>query len=400
MSSAAALAADRAGIANIDAEILRLQLSIEALRMERKTIKTRLDSYTYPVLTLPNEIVSEIFIQFLPDYPLCPPMVGLLSPMCLTQICLKWREIALGTPALWRAVSAHALMSNERQFHMLQSWLSRSGCCPLSIKMEGVIYNEDASHHIFAAIAPHCARWEYLKLSCTSLSDLFTIEGPMPLLRDLDIAVYEGGLVPSAPFRQAPRLRAFTDRRQFDSLTYPPDFLPWDQLTSLTLVATAPAQCSAILNQTVNLVHCELIIWEGALDQPDDIQLTSLKSLVLVKFDTYVVPPEQYLTTFIAPALRKLQVPDEFLRPTPIDTLDSFISKSGCQLQEVCITGKRSVSRGSYHMAFPSIPKFTFNRALTHRTRPADGQPEDFDDEELEDSDDEESGNENNSSSE
>ncbi|KAJ7083485.1 hypothetical protein C8R44DRAFT_992037 [Mycena epipterygia] len=385
MSSAAALGADRAGIANIDAEILRLQLSIEALRMERKTIQTRLDSYTYPVLTLPNEIVSEIFIQFLPVYPLCPRMIGLLSPICLTQICLEWRELALGTPALWRAVSTHAL-THERQLHMLQSWLSRSGCCPLSIKMEGGIYNADSCHQIFAAIAPHCARWEYLKLSCTSLSDLLTIAGPIPLLRDLDIAVYEGGLVPAAAFRQAPRLRAFTDRRQYQ-LTYPPNFLPWDQLTSVTLVAIKPVECSAILNQTVNLVHCELIIWGGALDQPDDIQLTSLKSLVLMKFDMDVVPA-QYLITFIVPALRKLQVPDEFLLSTPIGTLESFISKSGCQLQEVCITGERSVSRGSYRTAFPSIPNFTFNRTLTRwnvTKKLEEEEPKDSDNEESDD---------------
>ncbi|KAJ6504124.1 hypothetical protein C8R47DRAFT_177927 [Mycena vitilis] len=54
--------------------------------------------------TLPNEITSEIFLHFLPVYPRCPPLTGNLSPTCLTHICRRWREIALTTPALWRAM--------------------------------------------------------------------------------------------------------------------------------------------------------------------------------------------------------------------------------------------------------------------------------------------------------
>ncbi|KAJ7641164.1 hypothetical protein FB45DRAFT_712335, partial [Roridomyces roridus] len=57
-----------------------------------------------PVLTLPNEITSEIFVHFLPPYPVCPPMTGLDSPTSLTHICRQWREIALATPKLWRAI--------------------------------------------------------------------------------------------------------------------------------------------------------------------------------------------------------------------------------------------------------------------------------------------------------
>ncbi|KAJ7187330.1 hypothetical protein C8R46DRAFT_1059491 [Mycena filopes] len=63
------------------------------------------DPIPYPVLTLPNEIVSEIFIRVLPPYPECPPWKGSLSPSLLTQICRKWREIALSTPELWRAMA-------------------------------------------------------------------------------------------------------------------------------------------------------------------------------------------------------------------------------------------------------------------------------------------------------
>ncbi|KAJ7204565.1 hypothetical protein B0H12DRAFT_1330552, partial [Mycena haematopus] len=94
MSTASSRAADRARIAEIEAQILQV------LEAEKTCTQKRLDSYTYPVLTLPNEITSEIFTKFIPVYPSPPPFTGLLAPTILTQICRKWRDIALTTPAL------------------------------------------------------------------------------------------------------------------------------------------------------------------------------------------------------------------------------------------------------------------------------------------------------------
>ncbi|KAJ6526023.1 hypothetical protein B0H19DRAFT_1197658, partial [Mycena capillaripes] len=58
-----------------------------------------------PALSLPNELMSEIFVHFLPVYPKLPPSMGLLSPYLLCHICRRWRNIALTTPALWRGIS-------------------------------------------------------------------------------------------------------------------------------------------------------------------------------------------------------------------------------------------------------------------------------------------------------
>ncbi|KAJ7741114.1 hypothetical protein B0H16DRAFT_1378380, partial [Mycena metata] len=66
--------------------------------------KAHSDASTYPVLTLPAKLVSEIFIHFLPAYPKRPPIKGVLSPFTLGQICRTWRDIALSMPRLWRAV--------------------------------------------------------------------------------------------------------------------------------------------------------------------------------------------------------------------------------------------------------------------------------------------------------
>ncbi|KAJ7885871.1 hypothetical protein B0H14DRAFT_2241169, partial [Mycena olivaceomarginata] len=88
-------------IADIDAQILELERTLSSLKDEKDSLRSRQAIYIYPVLTLPNEIVSEIFVQVLPDFPRCPPPIGPLSLYLLCQICRKWRDIVFSTPALW-----------------------------------------------------------------------------------------------------------------------------------------------------------------------------------------------------------------------------------------------------------------------------------------------------------
>ncbi|KAJ7068769.1 hypothetical protein C8F01DRAFT_963465, partial [Mycena amicta] len=61
-----------------------------------------------PVLTLPPEILSEIFLHCLlePDQPvpkLNPERPR--APLLLLQICRTWRNVAIGTPRLWQRLS-------------------------------------------------------------------------------------------------------------------------------------------------------------------------------------------------------------------------------------------------------------------------------------------------------
>jgi hypothetical protein len=108
------LEADRALLADLNAlEILGLD-----------PVQKRLDSIQYPVLSLPNEITTEIFINFLPIYPLCPPLVGNLSPTTMTHVFREWREIALDNPMLWRAFGFSSHSDSSRQYDIRDIWLS------------------------------------------------------------------------------------------------------------------------------------------------------------------------------------------------------------------------------------------------------------------------------------
>ncbi|KAJ7148792.1 hypothetical protein C8R43DRAFT_925614 [Mycena crocata] len=340
--------ADCTRLEDVEADIKRLKDAI-SLRMQR-----RLYTCQYPVLTLPNEIVSEIFLHFLPPYPECPFPTGLLSPTILTYICRKWRQIALTTPALWRAVPfpPQGLLADTEKQIVLESWLARSSSCPVSFK-----FVNHASYRLreksLETLVIYRFRWEYMELRM--IGDLLhIIGGPAPLLRELNLQLD----------RSSPSPVSLTDAPLLHTVILNDDaalsiVLPWTQLTSLTLILVYPSECTPILLQTCNLVHCELFLAQNhhSAIEPD-VELAHLESLVITCTGD---GNSRYLRSFIVPALQKLQVPETYLEPDPILALTSFISKSGCTLQEVRITGRMYTQENRYHNAFPLVSRFSFD---------------------------------------
>ncbi|KAJ7741814.1 hypothetical protein B0H16DRAFT_1027978 [Mycena metata] len=140
-------------------------------------------------------------------------------------------------------------------------------------------------------------------------------------------------------------------------------FLPWSQLTSLTLVGKGQRECMEVLVNVPNLVYCELVSWGDLADYPD-VRLPRLETLVLVHLELVGYPWDiDYLAPFTTPALRRLQLPDTYLGLDPIGCLASFVSRSACTIQELCITGQRTVPKTAYRRAFPTSA-VSFNTKL------------------------------------
>ncbi|KAJ7918135.1 hypothetical protein B0H13DRAFT_301159 [Mycena leptocephala] len=322
---------------------------VEVLEAEFSKLEPSL--YAYPVLTLPNEIVSEIFIHFLPIYPLCPPASGPYSPTLLTRICHKWREIALANPLLWRAILLSNDIPREHQLHMCKTWLSRARACPLSIHIDD---NNDPMpvSEIFAALSTHCAYWEHLKVKASFLP---AIEFQTPFLRHLDLSLPRPLSHAVHAFTEAHLLRTVILNSVTSNI-----ILPWAQLTSLTLTSIFPHECLPILQKTSTLVHCDLRLFSWPCD-PTDITLPHLESLAL-GFPLGQGPDMMgFIHIFTVPALHSLQISEQSFGPRPIDSLVSFLSKSGCKLQELRIMGERSVTQKSYREKFPSIGTLSFS---------------------------------------
>ncbi|KAJ7493172.1 hypothetical protein B0H11DRAFT_951179 [Mycena galericulata] len=359
-TSSSARAADRARLAKLDAEIDALEILLRTVHTQRKRVKARLDSYKYPVFTLPNEIVSEIFTRVLPVYPLCPPAI---SPTLLSSVCRKWRDVALSTPTLWRAISIRIpVHPHISKLPLLETWLARSQSCPLSISLADNRYAEASDSEMapfIQAILPHCNRWEYLSLLVADPDAFSQIQGDMPLLRHLQIGVTPfmthtvTNVDPVVLFQDAAQLQTVT---LLSSL--PPEItLPWAQLTRLVAQTADPDMCSRVLEHAPNLIYCKVQLrgyhWQIGWVQR---HLAYLEILILEDVGSTGHQLNGLIESLTLPALRKLHVPRKFLLPDSAGALEAFIARSGCKLEELYIIGPHDMSAEDYREIFPSIP--------------------------------------------
>ncbi|KAJ7707234.1 hypothetical protein B0H16DRAFT_1633707 [Mycena metata] len=360
------LAADRARIAVVKAKILELERLLSSLNEEKDLLQARIDAaaYTYPVLTLPNEIVAEIFVHFLPVYPETPPMIGRASPNLLGQICRKWRDIALSTPELWRGftLSLGNGRRGRQKLRLLETWLQRSGSCLLSINMDLGFYG--FGDFLLESIAAHSARWEHLLL-CGSASPFPSIAAPFPFLRTFYMSSTEtttDSLV--SALHAAPLLRTVGSKPCRDSFI---SFYPWSQLTMFTGQMILPKDCVEVLTHAPHLVCCNFFInagdYETFAELPQGVTHHRIETFILEgRFPADL--PWTFLDLFTLPALQKFQVAEDFLQGSSVRVLQSLISRSQCHIKEMYLTELESTRVESYRSGLPMVGSIVDGRLI------------------------------------
>ncbi|KAJ7178134.1 hypothetical protein C8R46DRAFT_1346367 [Mycena filopes] len=357
-----------------------------------------------PALDLPYDVVAEVFLQVLPTYPTAPPIFGRFSPSVLAQICAKWREVALTTPALWRAisVSSRQLKSQpQRSRYLLEISLDRSGSFPLAIRIGdraqswrlGNAGDEPGLTRVLETIVRHSARWEHVALCMLApLSRLpaVPLPLPLPLLRTLilgDVQLSRGETQvhrpawewyedadPSAlasPFSATPLLRKL-NLEVCDGIY--PSILPWTQLTVVDVGSIPARHCLDMLGLLVNIVHCRLKVqhWAWGDNGPRNVTLPRLETFIFETSSFWENPPASLLDMLTLPALTRLSVTETLLwRDDPVATLVAFIARSGCDLQELCVANQsswhaqyRRSKPQDYSDAMPSVALFIFDGPL------------------------------------
>ncbi|KAJ7036041.1 hypothetical protein C8F04DRAFT_1096727 [Mycena alexandri] len=234
-----------------------------ARRKLAKTAKPR-RHFVYPILTLPPEVTSEIFLHCLATNTTHAP-TPTLAPLLLLQICTAWRRLALSIPALWThldvVVRYSRLRRAESRARYISEWTRRAAAVPLSLGFyeTGRMSMSVAAMQTGALIekyAPRCTSVSILA-SLYTLSALPDLES-LPLLQTLSIAYF--------PLPQgASTVRAFSDSPALRELslgryTSPTVFvLPWHQLTAFTGDTLSIEECLFILRSCPGLTACILL---------------------------------------------------------------------------------------------------------------------------------------------
>ncbi|KAJ7698143.1 hypothetical protein B0H17DRAFT_1177509 [Mycena rosella] len=99
------------------------------LNNEKTAIQQSIDLIVYPILTIPVEITSEIFLHCLPDEPQRPSVSA--APMLLGAVCREWRVISRGDRRLWATMK----IDFTRGHRFVEEWLLRAGNMPLSLTL-------------------------------------------------------------------------------------------------------------------------------------------------------------------------------------------------------------------------------------------------------------------------
>ncbi|KAF7357892.1 hypothetical protein MVEN_00835500 [Mycena venus] len=258
---------------HLDDEIAVLQRALDKLSEERDALSAYVKAHKAlmsPIRRLPLDILEHIFVACLPTHRNCV-MSAKEAPVILGRICSSWRNISLTTPRLWCRLHiveppppepANSLSTSSRRLLQLEAkvtqrlevantWLRRSGQCPLSISLEsnpdppspGASVSPARPDLFMTALVQVASRWQNIRLA-TQPSALETLsrltEDDVPLLKQLEIVHCFGGPPNDAQWclsqsgvLHGPSLSKFCIS---GSNTWSTDLpLRWNQLTALSL---------------------------------------------------------------------------------------------------------------------------------------------------------------------
>ncbi|KAJ7665161.1 hypothetical protein DFH06DRAFT_1127521 [Mycena polygramma] len=336
--------------------------------IRERSFTRQLDS---PILTLPNELIAEIFTH-------------VCDPTLVAQICRHLRDIALSCPSLWCTFSLTPNRYNlPSQLVMTKEWLTRSGGRPLSVTIDDG--GSPTNLENFQALAPPSALYYRLVLPMLkhrdtlsrlerldfrmdlSSSSLKLLQTEMPILTHLGLSanrvrtLFGTGPVVVSP-QSFPRLRSIELRCV---LATPSFRFPYAQITTLRIDDVEYRQLRDILAQTTALVHCEVSnIRPGALDDGKMIRLEHLESLVFSEYRRWgysrwedVVFPIAAMTL---PSLRILQIPEIYLNYPPYKGALALVERSGCRLEELRIMDLTYTSEATFREKLACVPAISF----------------------------------------
>ncbi|KAJ6544186.1 hypothetical protein B0H19DRAFT_297100 [Mycena capillaripes] len=262
--------------------LAEITAQIAALKAERKRVCYQLGAMTYPVLTLPVELTSKIFVYCLPPFSASQPFTQDQPPaVLLSHVCSHWRSVAFATQELWDSFNIPSQVSRTpSRSQLLIEWIDRAGSAPLSVVL---------NNSLFRSILSCPERWRDADLRFSYETLLFRALRPdlyerLPGLEKLRIQITSPmheqfcEYRPITIFEKAPKLHTIV----LHSLLSPSLIvLPWKQLTHFESDGMYMIHCLRALQRAPSLVHCTFTQVKGLFEDED---LPSLLPLPTLKF--------------------------------------------------------------------------------------------------------------------
>ncbi|KAF7334836.1 hypothetical protein MSAN_02370400 [Mycena sanguinolenta] len=170
----------------LDDEITKLQKAIDKLAEERSRVAAYVEAHKAlisPVRRLPLDIIQELFLACLPTHRNCV-MSASEAPVLLGRVCSSWRAISHTTPRLWSNLHVVEPLQNladptsasfeekvARRLEITQTWLGRSGQCPLSISLQSApdgtspTGSPTTSMQFMETLVSFAQRWQHIQFT-------------------------------------------------------------------------------------------------------------------------------------------------------------------------------------------------------------------------------------------
>ncbi|KAJ7660800.1 hypothetical protein DFH06DRAFT_1193312 [Mycena polygramma] len=320
----------RTRLTQLDAEIEDLQTRLNQLTTARNSVLDSLNSIVYPILTLPNEITTEIFLNYVSDYPLRLPESyrQLAGPPLLASVCRSWRHVALHLPAIWSNITVNSDFTTTM---LLQCCLARAKARPLALNTD----LEGSNAEVFVALAAYSMQWEIFECDVI-LPLLFSddgVRGRTPILKKLVVSRHGGrsnDVSPLTAFSEAPQLRE-VDLEEMSTRSIS---LPWAQLTQLTCRSNNSVEIAEMLHLTTRL---EKLVLFNLYSSPGSAPAPPICLHYLHTLELLYITSLDVLDRFTLPALKTLALEGS---SALLPTLLQFFARSaaGHELRSVSMT--------------------------------------------------------------
>ncbi|KAJ7741018.1 hypothetical protein B0H16DRAFT_1565704 [Mycena metata] len=329
--------------AALRAELHDLDLTIAELQARRKQVQARLDSIDYPILILPPEITSEIFLCCLPETRKPDVVNPKEAPLLLTHVCSAWRRIACSTPQLWNTFEVTVRQAGKPVDleDIAETWFNRAGGLTLSVKYEeGLFRNGPSFARFLPALRRHARKVRSLELH-VNFGDLVMIDLPLDCVLLQNLSIH---LLDDWGHSEQPHVEMFTNSvpllREVSMSTAPPSFLglSWQQLTKFTGELYYVRECLEALRVMPNLTECAFSAFD--LDTVAEVfSHANIQHFTLFKSSSSDVSvgasSADPLCRVTLPALQTLKLVevDNFNEYN----LDSFLIRSAAPLRELVV---------------------------------------------------------------